>query len=42
MLAVVKFHKLMNKKNISLVIYIRITAFAARILAEIFSDLKAL
>jgi hypothetical protein len=41
-LAVVEFYKLIDKKNISLVMYIRIAAFAARIPAEIFSNLEAL
>jgi hypothetical protein len=42
MLVVIEFHKLITKKDIPLVMYTRIAAFAAKIPAQIFSDLKAL
>jgi hypothetical protein len=42
MLTVIEFHKLIAEKDISLVMYTRITAFAAKISVKIFSDLKAL
>ena len=39
--AAVEFHELMTKENIPSVVYTRIAAFAAKIPAEIFSDLEA-